>query len=260
MNAPRVGLLHTVPALARTFTDLVQPGLSDATMLHIVDAELLATAVRVGVTPEVSAQVAAHVSYLAAAGCRAVLVTCSSIGEAADAAGSAVHIPVLRVDRPMVEEAIRVAMGATVGGRRARIAVLATLEATLGPSMRLVKSSTRDTGIDVSYRVVEGAAAARARGELATHDRLIAAAVELEATSADVIILAQASMAEAARGAATKVSVLTSPASGAAALVAAATAAIGRHPAEGPASAQRLPSAASHDEGDSQQEQEGRVQ
>jgi hypothetical protein len=72
-------------------------------------------------------------------------------------------------------------------------------------------------GIGVTARVVDGAAAARSAGDLAEHDRLIAQAVA-EAGEVDVIVLAQASMAT---GAGDDPRVLTSPASGASAFLAA---------------------------------------
>jgi hypothetical protein len=76
----------------------------------------------------------------------------------------------------------------------------------------------------VDSQVVVGAAAARAAGDLAAHDRLVAEAVCRVAGSADVVVLAQASMASAAGAADVAVAVLTSPASGADAVVAAAAA------------------------------------
>jgi aspartate/glutamate racemase len=220
MTSVRVGLLHTVPALAGTFTTLVQPQLPDASLVHVVDAELLATAMREGVTPSVYARVAAHIAYLAASGCRAVLVTCSSIGEAVDAAARTIDIPVIRTDAPMAGEAVRLA-SATSSQGPGIIVVLATLDATLDPSVRLIESRAGAVDVTVHSRVVPGAAEARANGDLETHDGLIADAVVEAAITADVIVLAQASMADAAGKVSTRVPVLSSPSGGVAALVAA---------------------------------------
>ena len=82
----RLGLLHTVPALAPRFDGMLAARVPGSTALHIVDAELLAEAVRAGVGAEVREAVAAHVRYLVDLGVDGVLVTCSSIGEATDAA------------------------------------------------------------------------------------------------------------------------------------------------------------------------------
>jgi aspartate/glutamate racemase len=213
------GLLHTVPALAARFDADLAAAVPGARRVHAVDGWLLATAIASGVTAEVEAAVRAHVRHLAAAGADAVLVTCSSIGEAAEAAAG-VGVPVLRVDAPMAREAVALA---TAPGARGRIAVLATLASTLGPTRRLVERTAAADGppVDVAARVVEGAAAARDAGDGDRADRLVAAAVVEAAAGADVVVLAQASMAGAAARATAAVPVLTSPAGGVAALAAA---------------------------------------
>lgn len=220
MTAVRVGLLHTVPALAATFDAAVRERLPGADTLHVVDPSLLADAIRTGVTEAVQERVAARLRHLAADGATAVLVTCSSIGEAVDAAASSVPVPVLRVDASMAAEAVRLANAAGERvGRRGRIAVLATLAATLGPTGRLLERAAGEATVSISATVVDGAVAARDAGDQEEHDRLIRDAVR--ALDVDVVVLAQASMAGAAASAGATVPVLTSPAGGVAALAAA---------------------------------------
>ena len=204
------GLLHTVPALASTFDRLAAEAVPGIERQHVVDAWMLETAIREGVTPQVQQRVATHLAHLAECGADAVLVTCSSIGEAAEDAGG-ISIPVLRVDEPMAREAVRLA-----GDGEALIAVFATNTATLGPTTRLIERhiAKRASRATVSTTVVEGAAAARANGRPEEHDGLVAEAVRSVADSASVIVLAQASMADAVSSAGVSVPVLTSPRSG----------------------------------------------
>lgn len=201
----RVGFVHTVPSLAPRFDALLAARRAEATAIHLVDPRLLATAVRSGVDERVHDAVAAHAAHLAAQGADAVLVTCSSIGEAAEAAAPSAVVPVVRVDAAMASSARRIA--AAGGGR---IAVLATLAATLGPTSRLL---ARDDGAEVHVRsaIVDGALAAREAGDERRHDELIAQAVRSAAADADVVVLAQASMAAAAALSAVAVPVLSSP-------------------------------------------------
>ena len=210
-----VGLLHTVPALAPMFDAMIADKAAELRRIHVVDGWLLDTARRVGVTDAVAAAVVTHVQALEAGGARAVLVTCSSIGEAAENAASRVGIPVVRVDAAMAVEAAEIAAAG-----HGRIAVLATLESTLGPTGRLVERGIAGTPISVRSSVVPGAAEAADRGDRTAADGLIAAAVRSAAVDADVIVLAQASMAGAAESAAVDVPVLTSPAGGVRALLA----------------------------------------
>jgi Asp/Glu/hydantoin racemase len=209
-----VGLLHTVPALAPSFDGLIAEQAAQLRRVHVVDAWLLATARREGVTGAVRSAVAGHIRHLEAVGVDAVLVTCSSIGEAAEEAGAQVAVPVIRVDAAMAADAVRIA---TDG--RGRIAVLATLESTLGPTGRLVERAGAGHPVSVTSAVVAGAAEAADAGDRTGADALIAAAVAAAAGEADVIVLAQASMAGAAETAAVDVPVLTSPTGGVRALL-----------------------------------------
>ncbi|MCU1438387.1 MAG: hypothetical protein JWP66_1474 [Naasia sp.] len=218
----RIGLLHTVPALAGTFDQLVAGAGVAGDVVHVVDASLLAAAIDHGVDDAVRAEVLRHIRHLAEDGADAVLVTCSSIGEAVEEAARQVDIPVLRVDAPMAEEAVAIAAHSADGDRPARIAVLATLSATLGPTGRLLEARVAAAArpVEVESQVVEGAAAARAAGDQAGHDRLVAEAIRSAADRADVVVLAQASMAGAVQGIELPVPVLTSPTGGIASLAA----------------------------------------
>lgn len=184
-----VGLLHTVPALADTFHHRLVERVPGVTVTHVADPWLLARAIATGVDDVVHERVRAHVRHLVATGARAVMVTCSSIGEAAEAAADAVDVPVLRVDRAMAEQAVELAAPG-------RVAVLATLSSTLGPTERLLHRLA-GAGTVVDSGLVEGAVALRDSGDRAGHDRLVREAVARAAAEADVVVLAQASMATA---------------------------------------------------------------
>lgn len=222
------GILHTVPALAGTFQSALESADPGIELVHVADPWLLRTAIETGVTADVTARLASHVRWLVDGGAEAVLVTCSSVGEAVEAAARHEDVPVLRVDAPMAADAVRIAadIGATES-RPTRIAVLATLAATMGPTGRLIARTVQAASADVvvDAQVVDGAAAARQRGDNAEHDRLISAAVAAAAEASDVIVLAQASMAPAASevagldAAQLSISVLTSPEGGMRALL-----------------------------------------
>ncbi|WP_262406288.1 aspartate/glutamate racemase family protein [Protaetiibacter sp. SSC-01] len=214
----RIGFLHTVPALAPRFNADLASAAPGATAVHVVDAELLATAIRWGVDDTVDAAVEKHIAHLAEEGADAVLVTCSSIGESVEKAAARAALPVVRVDARMAADAIAAA------GPGGRIAVLATLAATLGPTGRILERAAAEAEQPpvVTATVVPDAADARSAGDTARHDRLVADAVRAAAAEADVIVLAQASMATAADDAHVDVPVLTSPASALAAVVEAA--------------------------------------
>jgi len=210
---PRLGLVHTVPALVPTFHDLVTARVPEAVLVHVADPSMLATAVAEGVTEEVHHRLGGYARQLADGGAEAVLVTCSSVGEVAEAVAEEAGVPVLRVDAAMAAEAAR---HATAPGAQGRVAVLATLASTLGPTQRLLEREGRDADppLEVRATVVPGAADARAAGDQEGHDAAVADAVRAVAGDVDVVVLAQASMAPAAEQAGAGVPVLSSPESG----------------------------------------------
>lgn len=196
MSAPlRLGLVHTAPPLVDLFDRLAHEE-NDVELVHLVDPSLLARAIRGGVTPALTQRVVEHVGYLVGLGMDGVLVTCSSIGQCADRAHPQFDVPVLRVDRPMAARAVELA---SVRGARHCVSVLATLTSTLGPTQRLLAEQKGRVGAPVSIRasVVRGAAERRLAGDVTGHDERVRAAVAAQRGSVDVVVLAQASMAQA---------------------------------------------------------------
>ncbi len=213
MRVATAGFLHTAQTHIETFESLVH-GL-DATVRtrHLVDASLLADArSRGGVDADLRGRLLERLVE-AADGAGAVLCTCSTIGEAAEGLAAQVGVPVLRVDRPMAEEAVR---------RGGRIAVVAAVDSTIAPTLRLLSAAAAAAGTRVDLRP---APCPRAwplfeAGDLNAYLAVIEGHVRSLEGAADVIVLAQASMAPVAdRRAAGPTPVLASPGPAAAALV-----------------------------------------
>lgn len=83
-----------------------------------------------------------------------------------------------------------------------KILLVAALESTLGPTKKLLEESAIALGaeIEVEYLVTEGAWAHFLRGDRTAYIETVLAAIRATAThTADVIVLAQASMAPAAQ-------------------------------------------------------------
>jgi Asp/Glu/hydantoin racemase len=209
----RVFLLHTVAGLVEPFTRLVAGAVPGAVPTHLVDESLLAETIAHGMLPRTRLRVVEHAAYAERCGADAVLVTCSSIGEAAEAARPFTGIPVYRVDAPMAAEAVRAA------GAGGRIGVLATVGSTLEPTRRLIEryAAGRGAAVRIVDSVCDGAFPALRAGDAAGHDRLVGAAARRLAADVDVLVLAQASMSRivaALPAGEVPVPVLTSPESG----------------------------------------------
>ncbi|MGW0562202.1 aspartate/glutamate racemase family protein [Streptomyces sp. NPDC003016] len=207
-------LLHTSPAHVPVFEalrDREHPGLE---MRHVIHEELLARA-RSGGPGAADSEVAA---VLAAAvgegGATAVLCTCSTIGAVAEAYGARLGVPVLRLDRPMAAAAVAAAPERDT----VRIAVVATVESTFGPTCDLIREEADAAERRADLRTVpaEGAWRYFEDGDRDGYLDLVARTVDA-ITGVDVVVLAQASMADAAtrtRDDRTAVPVLSSPVPG----------------------------------------------
>ncbi len=190
----QLALIHTVPGLIPTFEPLVREHLPEWTAFNIVDESLLRISIREGgMSTATARRVAGYVFSAVEAGADAILVTCSSIGAAVDAARPFCPVPLVRVDEGMAERAL------ALGGR---IGVLATLSTTLEPTRDLVRrlAAARSAAPTIVARVCDGAFAALAAGDRAGHDALVRDGIRALSSDVDVLLLAQASMARALDG------------------------------------------------------------
>lgn len=183
--------------------DLAREYLPDVTTINYLDDRIVADLGNEGTASTVPTRVEDLVRAAETAGADVVMLTCSSISELAAPVSQELGIPVLRIDEAMADEAVATGH---------RIAVLATLPTTCAPTTRLIQERAAIAGADpvITSEVIEGAFDAVSHGDRPTHDSLIAAAIERVAADADVIVLAQASMASAAEAAEVTVPVLTS--------------------------------------------------
>jgi aspartate/glutamate racemase len=184
-----VAAVFTAQSIVESTKQLFAELVPDCRVISIIEDALIQDVIRAGqVTPEIARRLVRY--YLAAqdAGADLIFNTCSSIGDVAIMARGLVSIPLVKIDDAMAAEAVRTG---------ARVGVLATLQTTLAPTVRLVKAQAAQAGRSVT--VVEGLAQGAFEALIAKqadkHDALIVAAAEQVAAQADVIVLAQGSMA-----------------------------------------------------------------
>jgi len=199
-----IACLHTVGSLIPVFdTEAGKLGLS---LRHTLRDDLLREAERAGgLNEDIATRTAAALNELAG-DADAVLLTCSTLGPSV--ARASAPVPVLRVDEALARSAV-------AGG--GRVVVLCAVETTLEPSRALFERHAARSGAHVETRLVPGAWAAFRAGEADRYLELIGAAADAAfAEGADVVALAQASMAGAA-ALCRNGTPLTSPAAGLAA-------------------------------------------
>ena len=185
----KLALIHTGAFLAAPFTQLCQKSMPDVQVFNIVDESLIQNTIAAAeLTPTTSRRLAGYIESAEEAGADAIMVTCSSMGPAVEAARAFVDVPVLRVDGPMADQAV---------GMGHKIGVIATLRTTLSPTSELIRARAEVQGrtIEVVEHLCQGAFEAFSAGDTDTHDRLVTDGLKALMGSVDVIVLAQASMA-----------------------------------------------------------------
>ena len=201
-----LGFLHTAGTHVATFDALALALDPLLPTRHAVREDLLAAARLHGPDDSnVRAGVEEAVRALLAGGAVVVLCTCSTIGATAEQVGAATGATILRVDRPMAERAVQL-------GRR--IGVVAAVAATLAPTRALLHAAAVRAGrsVEVVEAFCTDAWDRFERGDVPGYLDAIATAALQAAEAADVVVLAQASMAPAtARLEACPVPVLSSP-------------------------------------------------
>jgi len=204
----QLGLIHTSATLVPIFQQLCKEKLPGIETFNIADDSLIKDVIRRGqLTPKTAKRVVDHVASAEAAGADYILVTCSSIGRAVESAAALAGVPVLRVDQPMADKAVQ-------SGKR--IGIIATLPTTLEPTADLIQRRAAKAGKEIQLvsRLCEGAFDALMSGDGPRHDNLVSAALNDLTVQADVIVLAQASMARVVDGFAPehkRVPILASP-------------------------------------------------
>jgi Asp/Glu/hydantoin racemase len=185
----RLAYIHTVTTLPAVFKALSSELIPEVDVFNIVDESLLQNTIRENqLSHTTRRRLVGYVSLAFEAGADLVMVTCSSLGPAVDAAALLFEMPVLRVDQTMADLAVQTGQ---------RIGVAATLKTTLEPTTALVSARAKAAGrqVEITSRLCKGAFEAGISGDTARHDALVKASLSELAAGVDVVVLAQASMA-----------------------------------------------------------------
>lgn len=186
-----LSLLHTARAHVSTFERLARELGSTIPIRHEVQEGLLVEVLKAGaITDGIRTATSEAVRNLVLGGAKVVVCTCSTIGGLAEQVAVSDGVRVMRIDRPMAQQAV---------ARGGRILVFAALRSTFEPTVALLRQVAEDASrsIEVVEILCERAWALFERGDLVGYAREIAATVEATARPTDVVVLAQASMAPA---------------------------------------------------------------
>lgn len=189
MSRKKVAVIHTFLYSVEDIKKIFSEKLPEVELINIIDDSLLQEALaNKGLTPGIIKRICTYAVLAEEMGCDAILNQCSSVGEAADVAQKLIKIPYVKIDAPMAEQAVKLGK---------KVAVIATAISTVEPSSRLVESTAKRLGKDVSVQrcYCEGAYEALLKeNDREKHNRIVISTIKKAAETNDVIVLAQGSM------------------------------------------------------------------
>ncbi len=205
----KVVIIHTSDVSVKDLKNLFTELAPEVCVRNIIDDSLLAEVLeKGGVTTAVKKRICAYALQAEVIGADLIFNQCSSVGEAADIAAELVHIPLVKIDEKMAEVACKTGE---------KIGVIATLQTTLGPTVRLIQKTANQLKkeIKITEKLCEGAFDLLRSGDVKTHNKMVIKGIKDLTEKVDVVVCAQGSMVPLlAELGETPIPVLTSPRSG----------------------------------------------
>lgn len=185
-----LGIIHAFSLTIRAMQPFLEKYIPDIEVVHLCDDTIQRDNIRagVGVIPKRNYfKFAQYAHNLEEAGADMILLACSTFNYAAELARPMINIPIMQIDRPMME--IAVAQGRRVG-------LLATLSTTVPSSERLLKIVAAEQNKDVEITTVLREEAFRAiqKGDADTHNAILMEEIDRLSGRVDSIVMAQFSM------------------------------------------------------------------
>jgi aspartate/glutamate racemase len=185
-----LGIIHAVNLTIRAMQPFLERYIPDIEVMHVCDDTIQRDNIRsgVGVIPKRNYfKFAQYAHNLQEAGADMILLACSTFNYAAELARPMIDVPIMQIDRPMME--LAVCQGRKVG-------LLATLSTTVPSSERLLRivAAERKKEVEVITVLREEAFRAIQKGDTETHNSILLEEIEKLSGQVDSIVMAQLSM------------------------------------------------------------------
>lgn len=185
-----IGIIHAVHLTIRAMQPFLERYIPDVEVMHLCDDTIQRDniAAGVGVIPKHNYfRFAQYAHNLEESGVELILLACSTFNYAAELARPMIDIPILQIDRPMMELAV-------THGRR--VGLLATLATTVPSSERLLRIVAREKNTPVEITTVLRPEAFQAiqKGDSETHNSILLEEIGKLSSKVDSIVMAQLSM------------------------------------------------------------------
>jgi Asp/Glu/hydantoin racemase len=185
-----IGIIHAIHLTIRAMQPFLERYIPDVEVMHFCDDTIQRDnlSARVGVIPKHNYFRFAQYSHnLQESGVELILLACSTFNYAAELARPMIDIPILQIDRPMMELAVL---------QGPRVGLLATLASTVPSSERLLRivAAEKNRPVEITTVLRPEAFAAVSKGDTETHNRILMEEIDKLSGKVDSIVMAQLSM------------------------------------------------------------------
>ena len=190
LEGKSLGIIHAAVFTSQTVQPYANELLPGVEILHFGDDSVQRDNLKapVGTIPKVNYfKFATYARFLEEAGVNMILLGCSTFNQAAEHAEPMISIPILQIDRPMMDLAVQ---------QGSRIGLLGTLPSTMPSSERLLNKAAAEAGKTITVKSVlnsEAFTALRA-GNPEKHNEMLLENIEALSNEVDAIVMAQVSM------------------------------------------------------------------
>jgi len=190
LSQKTLAILHAAVFTAQTVQPYIDEFIPEVQVVHLGDDTIQRDnlAAPVGTIPKVNFfKFTTYCHFMEEAGADLILLGCSTFNRAAELARPMINVPIMNIDRPMMDLAVQ---------QGSRVGLIGTLPSTMPSSERLLREAARDAGKDVTVETAllsEAFKALRA-GNTALHNEMLKEAIDDMSRRVDAIVLAQVSM------------------------------------------------------------------
>ena len=186
----KLGMIHAAAFTVQVVDRFIKEIIPEVTVAHLADdtIQMANNDAEVGTCPKINyAKFVSYAHNLEEYGVDLIMLACSTFNRAVEFARPMVNTPMLQIDRPMMEQAVK-------SGNR--VGLVATLPTTIPSSRRLLEQVAADAKkpIDIHESLCSEAFQALRAGMPERHNELLLKEIDKLSREVDSIVLAQVSM------------------------------------------------------------------
>ena len=191
LNGKTLGIIHAAVFTAASLEPIAREVMPEVSIMHIGDDTIQRDNLNapVGSIPKVNFfKFTTYARFLEEAGVNLIMLACSTFNQAVEHARAMISVPMLQIDRPMMDLAVR---------QGKRVGLLATLPSTVPSSERLLLQAAADAGkqIEITTLLNNEAFGVLRAGDPKKHNEMLLDDIDKLSGRVDAIVLAQVSMA-----------------------------------------------------------------